>query len=122
MKTALTYDDINLVPSYSDIESRQKIDISTNFTKNYRLKIPFVASPMDTVCDSEMAIAMAELGAVGIIHRFMTIGEQEVEISRLMKALSEKGLYEDWESLELVIFLLLLQLEQTEIILNALRH
>jgi IMP dehydrogenase len=96
MKTALTYDDINLVPNYSDIESRQTIDISTKFTKNYNLKIPFVASPMDTVCDSEMAIAMAELGGVGIIHRFMTIGEQEVEVSRVMKALSEKTLYEQW--------------------------
>jgi IMP dehydrogenase len=96
MKTALTYDDINLIPNYSDIESRLNIDISTKFTKNYNLKIPFIASPMDTVCDSEMAIAMAELGAVGIIHRFMTIGEQEVEVSRIMKALSEKTLYEQW--------------------------
>lgn len=76
MKTALTYDDIQLVPAYSDIESRQNIDLTTKFTTNYKIKVPLIASPMDTVCDSEMAFAMAELGGVGIIHRFMSIEEQ----------------------------------------------
>lgn len=80
-KQALTYDDINLVPEYSEIESRSKIDLSTQLTTNYRIKIPLIASPMDTVCDSEMAVAMAELGGVGCIHRFMTI-EEQVEHTR----------------------------------------
>ena len=86
IKTALTYDDITLVPNFSEIETRSSIDLSTQFTKKYRLRIPLIASPMDTVCDSEMAIAMAELGGVGIIHRFMTIEEQSGQVQRVHKA------------------------------------
>ena len=77
---ALTYDDIQLVPSYSTIESRQNIDLSTQLTTNYKIKVPLVASPMDTVCDGEMAVAMAQLGGVGCIHRFNTIEEQVGEV------------------------------------------
>lgn len=91
MNTALTYDDINLIPAYSEIESRQNIDLSTNFTTNYKLKIPLIASPMDTVCDSEMAIAMAELGGVGIIHRFMSIEEQFNEVNRVYLVTNQIG-------------------------------
>jgi IMP dehydrogenase len=80
MKQALTYDDITLCPSYSEIESRQNIDLTTQFTTNYMIRVPLIASPMDTVCDSEMAIAMAHLGGVGIIHRFMTIEEQVSQV------------------------------------------
>ena len=82
-KQALTYDDIQLIPEYSDIESRSSIDLSTQLTTNYRIKVPFIASPMDTVCDSEMAIAMMELGGVGCIHRFMSIKEQAEEVSKV---------------------------------------
>jgi len=74
--TALTYDDITLVPSYSEIESRATIDLTTQITKTRSIAIPLIASPMDTVCGAEMAIAMAKLGGIGCIHRFMTIGEQ----------------------------------------------
>ena len=81
--TALTYDDINLVPAYSEIESRSTIDLTTKLSRNYSIKIPLIASPMDTVCDSEMAVAMAELGGVGCIHRFMTIEEQAREVGRV---------------------------------------
>jgi IMP dehydrogenase len=88
MSIALTYDDINLIPAYSEIESRQNIDLSTNFTTNYKLKIPLIASPMDTVCDGEMAIAMAELGGVGIIHRFMSIEEQSGQIHLVQRKVS----------------------------------
>ena len=80
-KQALTYDDINLIPQYSDIESRSQIDLTTQLTTNYKIKVPLIASPMDTVCDSEMAIAMGELGGVGCIHRFMTIEEQNFLLS-----------------------------------------
>ena len=64
---ALTYDDIQLIPGYSDIESRQNIDLTTQLTTNYSIRVPLVASPMDTVCDSEMAVAMAELGGIGSV-------------------------------------------------------
>jgi IMP dehydrogenase len=80
---ALTYDDIQLVPAYSDIESRKTIDLSTDLTTNYRIRVPLIASPMDTVCDSEMAIAIAELGGIGCIHRFMSIEEQAKEVEKV---------------------------------------
>jgi len=73
---ALTYDDISLVPAYSEIESRATIDLTTKITKNRSITIPIIASPMDTVCGAEMAIAMAKLGGIGCIHRFMSIDEQ----------------------------------------------
>jgi IMP dehydrogenase len=81
--TALTYDDIQLVPGYSEIESRNKIDLSTQFTRNFSIGIPLVASPMDTVCASDMAITMMSIGAVGVVHRFMTIEQQAYEVSRV---------------------------------------
>ena len=83
VKSALTYDDIQLVPAYSEIESRQHIDLSTKLTTNYSIRLPFIASPMDTVCDSEMAIAIAELGGIGCIHRFMTIDQQGKEVEKV---------------------------------------
>jgi IMP dehydrogenase len=79
-KQALTYDDVQLIPAYSEIESRQNINLTTKLSTNYSIKVPLIASPMDTVCDSEMAIAMAELGGVGCIHRFMSIEEQGLQV------------------------------------------
>ena len=80
---ALTYDDVQLVPAYSEIESRSKIDLTTQLTTNYSIRIPLIASPMDTVCESEMAIAMMELGGVGCIHRFMDIDNQANEVNKV---------------------------------------
>jgi IMP dehydrogenase len=91
-KQALTYDDIQLIPAYSDIESRQNIDLSTQLTTNYKIRVPLVASPMDTVCDSEMAIAMAELGGIGCIHRFNTIQEQAEHVLKVTNGVKNK----DW--------------------------
>ena len=91
-KQALTYDDIQLIPAYSDIESRSTIDLSTQLTTNYRIRVPLVASPMDTVCDSEMAIAMAELGGIGCIHRFNTIQEQAEHVLKVTNDVKNK----DW--------------------------
>ena len=92
-KQAFTYDDIQLIPAYSDIESRQNIDLTTKLTTNYSIRLPFVASPMDTVCDSEMAIAMAELGGIGCIHRFLTISEQAHEVSYTSKTVKNRDNY-----------------------------
>lgn len=86
MKLALTYDDIQLVPGYSEIASRQDIYLETKITTNYSLKIPLVASPMDTVCDYEMACAMMVLGGAGVVHRFMSIKE-EADIVKSLRAL-----------------------------------
>jgi IMP dehydrogenase len=97
MKTALTYDDITLCPSFSEIESRQNIDLTTQLTTNYSLRVPLIASPMDTVCESDMAIAMAELGGVGCIHRFMSIEHQAEEVQNVKFAVSDSEVYKTWD-------------------------
>ena len=77
----LTYDDIQLVPRYSEVESRKNIDLTTQLTTNYSIAVPLVASCMDTVCEADMAIAMAEMGGIGCIHRFMTIDDQMHQVA-----------------------------------------
>ena len=108
MNLALTYDDIQLIPSYSTIKSRQNIKLHTKLSRRYGLLQPLVASPMDTVCDGNMAISMAQLGGVGVIHRFMSIEEQCEIISVVKHATSNKGagslpekwgvMYDDWHT------------------------
>lgn len=81
IKTALTYDDVLLVPQKSTIKSRQDVDTNTKFSKNINLKIPIVSANMDTVTESKMAIAMAQAGGLGVIHRFCSIDVQAKEVS-----------------------------------------
>ncbi len=108
MNLALTYDDIQLVPAFSNIKSRKNIKLHTFLSRRYGLLQPLVASPMDTVCDGNMAIAMAQLGGAGVIHRFMTI-EEQCEIVSVVKyattstgggTLTEKWgvMYDDWHT------------------------
>ena len=82
MKKYLTYDDVNIVPKYSELKSREDVKLNTRFTKNTELTIPIVASPMDTVTEVDMAKEMLEWGGVGVIHRFMSIEKQ----SQMMKS------------------------------------
>jgi len=95
-KSSLTYDDVLLEPKYSDIGSRSHISLSTKVSRRYGILSPYVASCMDTVCESEMAIKMAELGGVGCIHRFMTIEEQCEEVRKVKKHFNNISLYESW--------------------------
>ncbi|MBI5842060.1 MAG: IMP dehydrogenase [Chloroflexi bacterium] len=83
---ALTYDDVLLVPQYSDVPSRRKLSTQTKLTQKIALQAPIVSANMDTVTESEMAIAMAREGGIGIIHRFMSIDDQVREIARVKKA------------------------------------
>ncbi|NWG34107.1 MAG: IMP dehydrogenase [Chloroflexi bacterium] len=83
---ALTYDDVLLVPQYSDVESRRTLSTKSWLTRKIALQAPIVSANMDVVTESEMAIAMAREGGIGIIHRFMTIAEQARQIERVKKA------------------------------------
>ena len=71
----LTYDDVLLVPRFSSIRSRRDVDVSTRFTRDIALKVPLVSANMDTVTEAPMAIALAEFGGLGVIHRFLPIEE-----------------------------------------------
>ena len=79
-KTGYTFDDVLLVPQRSRISSRKDTNLQSNLTKNIRLNIPIISANMDTVTESSMAIKIASLGGIGIIHRFMTIDEQISEV------------------------------------------
>lgn len=83
MYQALTYDDIQLIPNYSTVRSRQDISLATNVSRNWAIDIPIVGSCMDTVTGYEMAATLMELGGVGCIHRFMSIEEQVKIVEKL---------------------------------------
>ena len=83
---ALTYDDVLLVPQYSNVDSRRVLSTKSWLTKKIALQSPIVSANMDVVTESGMAIAMAREGGIGIIHRFMTIAEQARQIERVKKA------------------------------------
>jgi len=85
-ETALTYDDVLLVPQYSDVDSRRSLSTTSWLTKKIMLQSPIVSANMDVVTESDMAITMAREGGIGIIHRFMTIAEQARQIERVKKA------------------------------------
>lgn len=108
MQYHLTYDDIQLVPQYSDIPSRTQINLHTLVSRRYGLLNPIVASPMDTVCGEEMAFKMFLMGGVGCIHRFMSIVEQSRVVRSLYQRIYGEGfggpfeewgvMYDDWHA------------------------
>jgi len=83
---ALTYDDVLLVPQYSNVASRRKLSTQTRLTRGISLQAPVISANMDTVTESQMAITMARQGGIGIIHRFMTIDEQVRQIEHVKKS------------------------------------
>ncbi len=83
MGRGITFDDLLLVPGYSNF-SRSDIDLTTRLTKKITISIPFVSAPMDTVTESRLAIALGKLGGMGIIHRNLTIGDQVEEVEKTL--------------------------------------
>lgn len=76
LSECLTWDDVQIVPRYSEILSRSDCSTASRFTRNYMIEVPIIASPMDSVCELDMALVLWRLGAVGILHRFTTIENQ----------------------------------------------
>ena len=88
----LTFDDVLLEPGYSEVIPSE-VDISSFITRNISLNLPIISSPMDTVTESDMAVAMAQLGGIGIIHKNMSIEQQAMQVDRVKR--SEHGVIVD---------------------------
>ncbi len=88
----LTFDDVLLIPAYSEVLPRE-VDLTTKFSKNIELKIPFVTAAMDTVTESKMAISIAREGGIGVIHKNMPIEEQARQVAIVKRA--ENGMIYD---------------------------
>jgi len=85
-KEGLTFDDVLLVPKFSDITSRSQTNLTTKLSRNISLNIPLISANMDTVTESEMAVAMAREGGLGIIHRFLTVEEEVNEVLKVKRS------------------------------------
>src|SRR5262245_41845857 len=88
----ITFDDVLLEPGYSEVMPAE-VEVSTQLTRNVMLNVPIVSSPMDTVTESEMAIAIAQEGGIGIVHKNMSIEQQSLEVDRVKR--SEHGVIVD---------------------------
>ena len=88
----ITFDDVLLVPAYSEVIPNQ-VDVSTNLTKKVKLNIPLMSAGMDTVTEHRMAIAMARHGGIGVIHKNMSIEAQAEEVDKVKR--SENGVITD---------------------------
>src|SRR5205814_4954841 len=88
----ITFDDVLLEPAYSDVIPRD-VDVRTQLTRSIRINIPILSSPMDTVTESDLAIALAQEGGLGVIHKNMSIEEQTREVDKVKR--SENGIIVD---------------------------
>ena len=89
---ALTYDDVLLVPAYSEVLPNE-VKVSTKLTNSITLNIPILSAAMDTVTESEMAIAIAQEGGIGMLHKNMSIDQQAAEVRKVKR--SESGMIHD---------------------------
>src|SRR5262249_27320894 len=88
----ITFDDVLLEPGYSEALPKD-VDVRTQLTRNIRLNVPILSSPMDTVTESDLAIALAQEGGIGIIHKNLTIPDQTREVDKVKR--SENGIITD---------------------------
>src|SRR5689334_14769379 len=82
---AITFDDVLLVPRFSEVVPSD-VNVGTQLTRNIRLNIPLVSSPMDTVTESDMAIALAQEGGLGVIHKNMSVAQQTEEVDKVKRS------------------------------------
>jgi IMP dehydrogenase len=92
LDTGLTFDDVLLVPAYSEVVPAD-VDVSSRLTRNITVNLPIVSSPMDTVTESDMAIGMAQEGGIGIIHKNLGVDQQALQVDRVKR--SEHGVIVD---------------------------
>ena len=83
--SAITFDDVLLEPRFSEFMPAE-VEVSTNLTRNIRLATPMISSPMDTVTESEMAIALAKVGGLGIIHKNLDVETQSEEVTKVKRS------------------------------------
>jgi IMP dehydrogenase len=88
IRIGLTYDDVLLVPCRSRVRSRQDVSTRSSFTPGIDLEVPIVSANMDTVTTAPMAVAMAQLGGIGVVHRFLAIEEEAAEVRRVKRYLT----------------------------------
>src|SRR5581483_8662026 len=86
MRETFTFSDVLLVPKKSPIASRRDVDTTGRFSRRISLKLPIVSANMDTVTEAEMAIALAQSGGLGVIHRFLTIEEECAEVAKVKRS------------------------------------
>ena len=86
IREGLTFDDVLLVPKFSDVSSRSQTDLSTQLSRNISLNIPLISANMDTVTEASMAVTIAREGGIGIIHRFLTIQEEVNEVLKVKRS------------------------------------
>ena len=79
---ALTYDDVSLVPAHSTVLPKD-VSLETRLTRDLRIRLPIVSAAMDTVSESRLAVAMAQLGGISIIHKNMTVEAQAAQVTRV---------------------------------------
>ncbi|MCU0240047.1 MAG: IMP dehydrogenase, partial [Pyrinomonadaceae bacterium] len=92
IKEGLTFDDVLLVPAYSDVLPSE-VDTTTKFSRNISLNIPLCSSAMDTVTEASLAIALAQQGGIGVIHKNLSIAQQAEEVDKVKR--SESGMIVD---------------------------
>jgi len=86
IREGLTFDDVLLVPKFSDVSSRSETDLSTQLSRNISINIPLISANMDTVTEASMAVTIAREGGIGIIHRFLTIQEEVNEVLKVKRS------------------------------------
>ncbi len=91
LRTGLSYGDVLLVPQRSPVDSRSDVDLSTPLTPGVELETPLLSAPMDTVTEADLAVALAEAGGFGTVHRFLTVDEQATEVAAASEAGASVG-------------------------------